>query len=78
MSTITEDKEKKTILKKQNSIEDFLLNIENYGLEESERIVSSPRTIEACKLEGILPEEIKYKLILIKTYRILQKRRSFR
>jgi len=61
MSNHIEGEEKNGFLKDKNQIEDFLLNIDKYGLEESERIVSSPRTIEACKLEGILPEELKYK-----------------
>jgi len=59
MSDANENPNNKTDF--QNLGDDFMLNIENYNIEEKEKIVNSPRTLEACKLEGINPEELLYK-----------------
>ncbi len=37
------------------------LSIENYPLEESRQLVASPRSLEACRIEGVLPEQLLYK-----------------
>lgn len=35
-----------------------LISIDNFDPKETKRKVNSPRTLEACKLEGILPKEL--------------------
>ena len=40
---------------------DFMINIEDILDSKDIRKVNSPRTLEACKIEGILPEELIYR-----------------
>ena len=37
------------------------ISIENIGLFESERLVNTPLSLEACRREGIAPEDLLYK-----------------
>ena len=39
----------------------LLFNIENVNLKSQKRIINSPRSILACKILGILPEELIFK-----------------
>ena len=41
--------------------EDEFLNIENYPKYESQRKLTSPRTLEVCRNEGIKPTELLYR-----------------
>jgi len=36
----------------------FLVSIENYDEYEDKYLLNSPRSLEACRREGILPEEL--------------------
>ena len=37
------------------------LSIENFNVMESDRLVSSPTTLRACKVLGVLPKDLLYK-----------------
>jgi hypothetical protein len=37
------------------------ISIINIAKKENTRLVDSPRTLEACKMEGIIPNELLYK-----------------
>ena len=57
----TEKEEKKKDDNPAEAKEGIYISLDNYSLQEASRVVNSPRSLEACKMEGILPEELLYK-----------------
>ncbi len=51
----------KGTLHKDDNPADVCLSLENYPPREDKRLINSPRSLEACKIEGILPQELLYK-----------------
>lgn len=49
------------------------LSILNYPLLEEKRLINSPRSLEACRLEGILPENLLYRYYIKQMHSIDQK-----
>jgi len=49
------------------------LSIETFTINEQVQLVNSPRTLEACKMEGITPEELLYKYLHYKANRKFQR-----
>eukprot|EP01022_Parablepharisma_sp_SALTPOND_P031430 TRINITY_DN7_c0_g1_i1.p4 TRINITY_DN7_c0_g1~~TRINITY_DN7_c0_g1_i1.p4 ORF type:complete len:740 (-),score=132.28 TRINITY_DN7_c0_g1_i1:4303-6522(-) len=54
-----------------------MLSLENYPQYEAKRLINSPRSLEACKMEGILPEELLYKYGFTITFNQQRSKRNF-
>ena len=52
----------------ENNYNTNVISLENYEDLESEKLINSPRSLEALKLEGIVPQELLYKYIYIYIY----------
>ncbi len=37
------------------------ISLDNYPPREDRRLINSPRSLEACKMEGIIPSELLYR-----------------
>ena len=44
-----------------------LISIDSMNIYEQEKLISSPRSLEACALEGVMPKELLY--IPLETYK---------